>query len=346
LVAIALGALAEVALRVFYAEQLRKWVEPDIYQNDPIFGYRYIPNAVSRISVPSITKDVHINANGYHGPSFERAAAPGVYRIAVVDASVGTGIWLNGDRTYSVVLQEAFRRAGKRVEVMNFSVDGKSRGLAMLRLIEAEVLDYAPNLVLLSPEIPIPRYVGHRHYYRGYVLGTGHSGASGATLDQNRRDMCKFIDELEDSAWTVLLDASYIVRAFCRFYEPDDKSSPHSSSLGNKTFAYRTKRLQVIMPFEWFSVRESIGMLQHLAKAVEARNSKLVLFTPSALAIPADALAAANLPALILGINFGPELRHRHDSHPNQAGHDLIAARLFEQLEGSWTRDLPIENGK
>ena len=117
-------AAAEAYFRFAHYEVLKNMSYPLLYEPDALLGYRYTPGAESRICQPSICKDVRVNENGYFGPSFTREPAPGVFRIAIVDSSQATGLWMDGTQSFAIQLQGLLDEAGHHSEVLNFSIDG------------------------------------------------------------------------------------------------------------------------------------------------------------------------------------------------------------------------------
>ena len=121
--------LVEVVLRIAYHEQLKTRTYPQIYTPDSEIGYRYIPNRDASINMPSISKDFKTNNQGFYGPDFQDQKENGVFRIAVVGSSQATGIWLDGQESFSMKLQQLLREKGYPIEVINLSIDGRLRDL-------------------------------------------------------------------------------------------------------------------------------------------------------------------------------------------------------------------------
>ena len=330
-------AAAELVLRIQYREQLKIGAYPLVYELDPHLGYGYRPGAVSWISVPSISKEVRINANGFHGPEFERAKGEGVFRVAVVGSSNETGIWMDGDRPYTQILQELYRRDGRRIEVLNFAVDGQYRDLANLRLIEAHALEYDPDLVLLHVALRILDDVLYRESYRGYVYEPGHSGHSEEDVQRVRRQAQRYLDRLESRALLPLYDASYVVRAVHRrFFTPevDFIIDFNERSLGRDLEIYRRKRLEIGHVRKQISQDESLSLVVQTQAAVERAGARLYVFLYDANPEVQEEFARYGLPCLALDLPLDRSLVHEHDGHYNQEGHEVIARRFLELLEG------------
>ncbi len=336
--------LAEAALRLCFFEQLKINKLPLIYMPDRTLGYRYIPNADGEISVPSISKRVRINANGYYGPGFSLHKKEGVFRIAVVGSSNESGIWMDGTRTFEMELQRLFREAGRKVEVLNCGMDGNARALANLRMITGDVLRYAPDLVLLNVDIPIAMGVIQREMYRGYIHAPGSSDTPEERMDQTRREIHAYIDDLEDMAVTRIYDVSFVVRAVHRLLRRMPGSSGGSmlehDNLLRSLERYKTKRVRLLYSLGMLSVEDSIKRIQRTQEAVEQSGGELVLFwywDEAQMELHAtgleEQLRSADVPYILLRMPRDRALVHEHDGHYSERGHAVIAERLFNELQ-------------
>jgi len=88
-----------------------------------------------------------LNRQGFRGPDFTPAKAPGTFRIAGLGDSFTFGL---PETDYPSLLQDhlARRWPGKKVEVMNFGVPGYS-SLQGLRLLTRQALPMRPDLVMI-----------------------------------------------------------------------------------------------------------------------------------------------------------------------------------------------------
>lgn len=337
LVFLSLAALAavlagELLLRVFYYEQLKIQTRPIIYQRDGRLGYRYRPGAESTIDVPSISKDVRINANGYYGRPFVRAKRPGCFRIAVVGASVATGLWLQGDRSFSIWLQDELDSRGWNVEVLNFSIDGTQRDIPMLRQVEGEVLQHSVDLVLLFMAVPISVDFYARETYQGYVYSPGHTGMTARAAMEERARMRKLIDQVRNSSFTMLYDASFLVRAFLRSRE-GEPSQDLALPLPAKMNLYRRKRLSTAYRLRTLPAEHSVARIAETSQKVREAGAEMIVVQYGSGFLQEEHFDAAGIEFHALDIPTDPSLQHEHDPHYNELGHALIGERLLRFVQ-------------
>lgn len=325
---IGLGMLvltAEVACRIVFSEPLRTRSYPLIYVPDTEFGYRYIPGAEARICIPSICKQFTINPNGYYGPSFERRAPQGVYRIAVIGSSAAGGIWLNAVENFSMKLERLFTESGHKVQVVNMSLDGRFRDVQTVRLARAEAQKYTPDLLLLRVSLPFRFSEIRREVYKDYVLIYSGSKPDSQSWCRSR------VDYIEDFKWlTTTYDASYLVRAAAR------------RTLGRYDWGWRSDLYQIFLRkrcqapqvnYVPYSLKRSLSELVQLRDDLQETGTELILFDYQGFGTVRGALEKVGLPYLELDIPFEPHLVHEKDIHYNEDGHHLIAERLFDALE-------------
>ena len=96
---------------------------------------------------------VRINRDGFRGPDYSKDKPPGVVRIAVVGDSYAEAIQVAEDKTFVAVagrmLADCPALKGKRVEAMNFGVDGYGTAQELLTL-RRRVWAYSPDIVALA----------------------------------------------------------------------------------------------------------------------------------------------------------------------------------------------------
>lgn len=99
---------------------------------------------------PDVSVEFRINGQGMRDDrEFAYAKPQGVKRIVSLGDSFTAGFEVEGDETFSSVLERALAARGIRVEVLNAGVSGYSNAEALLYL-ERELYRYEPDLVLLS----------------------------------------------------------------------------------------------------------------------------------------------------------------------------------------------------
>jgi hypothetical protein len=99
------------------------------------------------------TAYIRINHDGFRGPDYPKRKPPGVIRIAVIGDSYAEAIQVPEDKTFTAVAERVLSDCpalkGKRVEAMNFGVDGYGTAQELLTL-QRKVWAYSPDIVVLA----------------------------------------------------------------------------------------------------------------------------------------------------------------------------------------------------
>ena len=138
--------IAELALRVI------GYREPILYQPDARLGWIFRPGADDWYTGEG-RAFIQINSAGMHDREHALAKPEGVYRIVVLGDSYSEAKQVPIDSTYWSLLPGRLARcgfqAGKRIEVLNFSISGygTAQELILLRSLAGR---YQPDLVLLQ----------------------------------------------------------------------------------------------------------------------------------------------------------------------------------------------------
>jgi hypothetical protein len=314
--------LAELILRIGFNEKLKIRHYPLIYRPDSLLGYTYIPNAESQISVPGIEKKIKINENGYYGPSFKKNKERKT-RIAIIANSEATGLWLNSDSSFSVILQEMLNKNGFDAEVINFAVDGRMRDVNNAHLVRTEVVKYKPDLVLLSTGMPFIQGSYERDIYKDFmIIYNGRNVRS--------KEWCKTkIDYITDHSFlSGLYDLSYIVRAFCRRY-----MNSHKNKNAFNLEVFVKKRIQApdikLLPY---SINKSVKLLTAAKDTLFSYGGKLIVFDYEPDSKKKEILDKYGIANLFLNIPDEEDLTHKDDGHYNENGQTEIARQLFDIL--------------
>jgi len=328
--------LSEAVLRVFHQDRLGICEVPLIYEPDPYLGYRYIPSSTGRIRVPSISKTVEINANGHYGPEFSVQKQPGCFRIAVAGSSNPSGVWMDGERTFAMELQQRFLEGGQDVEVLNFGVDGAGRSLATLRLVETDLIAHSPDLVLVEADLPIARGVVRREIYRGYLCDLGNSEMPQRGIDRARDYLQGYVDALESSFLTAVFDHCYLVRALHRklaLRHKNERASPiehESVVLGLQH--HKSRRIYLARPLARLDMNASLERLVETREKVEGAGAELVLFEYESTPGLERSLTSRGIGYIDLRMPPDPSLVHEHNDHYNEKGHRVVGERLFRAV--------------
>lgn len=141
------AAILEVGVRTFLGTQVKF---PRHVVGAP-WGLRINePGAVYRHHSPDVLIWFRINAQGMRADrDYAYEKPPGVQRIVSLGDSFTAGYEVEGNETFSAVLERELNQRGRRVEVLNAGVSGFSNAEALLYL-ERELWRYEPDVVLLS----------------------------------------------------------------------------------------------------------------------------------------------------------------------------------------------------
>ncbi len=328
-----LWLLAEVALRIFYHEQLKLREYPQIYNPDHKIGYRYIPNRDATIDMPSISKDFRINNQGFYGPDFDTQKKEGVFRIAVVGSSQATGIWLDSEESFSMKLEKLLQDQGKPVEVINLSIDGRFRDEESIILAEELVPVFNPDLVLISTSMPFVRGDVFRDIYRGYVMIY-------SSRKFSKSNCMRRIDYLERHTFLkTLYNISYCARAACRYYRYH-----YPGRYSENLEIFIEKRIQADrVSFQPWASNVSAHRILKLDTLVREQGGQMFVFNYRPDAFFEEISQMYCIPYLPLNIPVDDNsLHHELDIHFNDKGHQEIAEQFRDSLLARDVIHLPV----
>jgi hypothetical protein len=314
----------ESYFRIKYRDLLWIHVYPQIYLPDDDLGYRYQPHADAEIRIAGIHRRFRINNRGFNGRDFVEEKPPGTYRIAIVGASNTTGIWTNGQgKSFSELLEELLRDSGRRVEVMNFGIDGRFRALHQLRVIDLDVAAYDPDLVLMDIDIPFVNSLFRRDVYKGYVMIYNPETAASRQWCEAR------VDRVTRHRFMIAgYRASYIVRAAARYYM--NHYDTDRSTLLRVFFENRIQAPDLfVLPY---SLKRSVEYLQETRDKLAAQGAQLVIFQFLPNPYYQAVTSKYGLSYIELDVPPVPQFVHDRDGHYRFQGHVEIARQLFDRL--------------
>jgi len=322
ILALFLLALAEIYLRIKYKNLL--WIQryPQVYVPDEQLGYRYLPNVEGEIRIPGIHRRFRTNNRGFHARDFEKTKPPGTYRIAVVGPSNTTGIWTHGQgKNFSEMLEDLFRVSGQQVEVMNFGIDGRFRAVHELRIIEYEVAEYEPDLVLLDVELPFVYAPFRRDVYKGHVM------IYNADNELSRK-WCETAIDIVTShkILTSIYYLSYIVRAATRYY-----MNKYNNSRSLQIRVFVENRVQApdiqLLPY---SIKKSAEAIQAVRDKLVARGGDLIILQYSLNPYYREVCSRYGLHYIELNVPPVAQFIHDRDGHYTHEGHAEVARQLLD----------------
>ena len=324
ILALFLLALAEIYLRIKYKNLL--WIQryPQVYVPDEQLGYRYLPNVDGEIRIPGIHRRFRTNNRGFHARDFVKTKTPGTYRIAVVGPSNTTGIWTHGQgKNFSEMLEDLYLASGEQVEVMNFGIDGRFRAVHELRIIEKEVAEYEPDLVLLDVELPFVYAPFRRDVYKGHVM------IYNAENELSRKWCETAIDIVTKHKVLIgIYYVSYIVRAATRYY-----MNKYHNARSMQIRVFVENRVQApdiqLLPY---SIKKSAEAIQAVRDKLVERGADLIVLQYSINPYYRDVTSRYGLHYIELNVPPVAQFVHDRDGHYTHEGHAEVARQLLAQL--------------
>ena len=135
--------LGEGALRIFLERQLGKppanaerSAEHQFWRRDPSLGWSNIPNASGRFTNGVFEGDVHFDAFGNRMNSARGTLVPGYQNVFFLGDSTTASLEVNDDETVPALLEQALRRRGRRVNVINLGVRGYGTDQSVRKALE------------------------------------------------------------------------------------------------------------------------------------------------------------------------------------------------------------------
>jgi hypothetical protein len=292
-------------LTIMYGGRPRDWNDsPQSRNGNGAISVEFIPSTTAVFKGALRT----INSHGMRDREYTLEHGPDTFRIALVGASHDAGAGVRDDETYENLVEDRLNRelaprSGKKYEILNFSHGGYDP-TQKLAVLEQRMLRFKPDLVL----------------YVAYSVELDWTFGSLPHLMKNG-----LVDDFG-------FMASALERAGIRLAAGE--SPPERVVLESKLAPFADDTLQAV--FERF--RDS-------ARAAGSRAAVILLDTPDdspARSPGFDRVAglarAANLPVLDLQGAYGQARERKSlwiapwDSHPNAAGHRLLAERLYTLL--------------
>lgn len=190
-------ALAELGLRVV------GFSRPSFYTSDPNLGWTFRPGAEGWQGEEGQAY-VRINSEGFRDREHTVAKPSGTVRIAVVGDSNTAAIQVAVEARFSSVLERELSHCpalgGKKLEVLNFGVDGYGTAQELLTL-RHRVWKYSPDIVVLC----FTTGNDIRNNYR--VLNEDPTLGEGAGTNLNNLNYCPYFVYEDDQ---LVLDNSFL----------------------------------------------------------------------------------------------------------------------------------------
>ena len=282
----------------------------------------YRPNPDLVLSVPGHDITVTYNSRGMRGPEYPDKKAPGVFRIALVGSSTEAGRGVSDNETFAQLLEERLNREDvgndiQKFELWNFSVEGYG-ALQKLVVVEQQVLRYDPDLII---------WVTY--------------GLEGSRLADQLADTLRGGYVIPTEFKTLIADACKKAHV--------DRSMPKSrierllrrycGELVDATFQRFAELCRTHGVRGCFVYRPALKEFVH----IHADDREKVLELAEMTGLPMlDMVGCFSSVADQDTLMVSPESKYQWkslkrqapDDHPNAAGHQLMADRLYELLHG------------
>jgi hypothetical protein len=276
------------------------------------------------------------NRFGLRGPLYAAKKAPGVFRIAVVGASIDAGRGVSDNEIFVHLLEQHFNRDDlneqiRKFELWNFSVEGYG-AIQKLMTVEQKALAFHPDLIMWFTYGPEGQRTGDQ-LARAFVGGY----KPPAPFDKLTEDI------FERAHLDSTIPESRIERLL----------RPHTAELVDSVFQrfadlcrqHQTRGCFVYRPLPRESVRlQSEQRIEVIRSAEKAGLPLLDLSGCYSQVADRDIVMVAPRSSF----QWHTFRREPADEHPNALGHQLIESRLYEVLHKSQGRQLmrPNDSGR
>jgi lysophospholipase L1-like esterase len=146
LMGLAVLAVAEVALRVFYPQTL------NVYRYDPDYLFKFSPHSTIDYTSHEFSQVTTFNSRGFKDYEYDYEAKPeNTFRAIVLGDSFTVGLEVPLEKTFVKQLEHKLRAQfpQKKIEVLSVATNGWSTEQQLLFLTK-EGLSYQPDLVILA----------------------------------------------------------------------------------------------------------------------------------------------------------------------------------------------------
>jgi peptidoglycan/LPS O-acetylase OafA/YrhL len=149
IVSILIGA--ELLVRRFDPQEVRGWGERSALEPDPNLGWKLIPSKTTRLRWLSYNYEVDSNSLGFPGPEYPLQKTKDVFRILVTGDAFSSAEGVDTSQAWPRLLEDRLNEmaAGKKVEVLNFSITGYGPNQYAEVVKEFAPL-YQPDLILVE----------------------------------------------------------------------------------------------------------------------------------------------------------------------------------------------------
>ena len=151
LIAAAVLAAGDRAVRRFAPQEALGWGERPSLEPDPALGWKLKPSTTTRLRWASYDYTVTSNSLGFPGPQYPEAKEPDVFRIMTLGDAFTSAEGVDTDRAWPRLLETELRKmmpAG-RAEVLNFGITGFGP-IQYARIFERYGPVFGPDLLIIG----------------------------------------------------------------------------------------------------------------------------------------------------------------------------------------------------
>jgi len=135
----------------FDPQEILGWGERPALTQDSEFGWKLVPNQVTRLQWESYDYQVQSNELGFPGPLYPAERGAGVYRILVTGDAFSSAEGVDTGDSWPRILEDRLngQNPGVEVQVLNFAITGYGPQ-QYLAVLEKFVPIYQPDLILVG----------------------------------------------------------------------------------------------------------------------------------------------------------------------------------------------------
>lgn len=343
LVILLLPLVLELGLRATSSNKLRRFKRAQ-YQVDSILGYRYKPNSKGQKVSAAFINKYEINSDGFNWEEFPKVVSKDKFRILFIGDSDETGIESNGVNSYVRLLQKKFRENGDKIEILNFSTDGKYREVFKMDFVYRIVEKYSPDLVFFKGSLQISSRKEYRTTYKGIQISYFNEERP---LDRVKKMIDKRI--LNPVQIKEFYKYSYTYRFLCKYYIERNSNDTFHRFLSKSVFKNTSEKVvrgyvrnRVTLnksSLKKYTVDETLEFYKKSIDSIKSLGSNLYLFSPYKDESINKILENYNennldpLSYLSIGIDRNPKHYFgKLDGHSNQFAHKLIYEKMYRKL--------------
>lgn len=142
---------AELLVRRLDPQEVRGWGERPALEMDSQFGWKLIPSQTTRLRWLSYDYTVEANSLGFPGPEYPEEKPDGVFRILITGDAFSSAEGVDTGQGWSRLLESRLNEmaAGKKVEVLNFSMTGYGPN-QYAEVVREFAPRYQPDLIIVE----------------------------------------------------------------------------------------------------------------------------------------------------------------------------------------------------